>query len=202
MEVHEYKFGFIPGSGETSASIVRRRFRLTRGGNPLLLLVHYTRGEAVRKLYEFCPQTTTNHPLSSVAIPPNAHIPVRSYPLRPVNEPDVFVIGPRSGEKVPRGSHAPNGAMRGPPPGMQGGPVMGMGGNMSQQAAMLAQQNNNMEMLDRRRARERDMRAAAPPGATPRGPPLGAAPVCILRVHTRDCILIKYTATASASRGR
>lgn len=45
----ESKFGFIPGSGETVANRVRRKFRMTKGGNPQLVLVHYGRGQAVRE---------------------------------------------------------------------------------------------------------------------------------------------------------
>ena len=45
----ESKFGFIPGSGETVANRVRRKFRMIKGGNPQLTLVHYGRGQAVRK---------------------------------------------------------------------------------------------------------------------------------------------------------
>ena len=45
----ESKFGFIPGSGETAANRIRRRFRMVKGGNPQLILVHYSRGQAVRK---------------------------------------------------------------------------------------------------------------------------------------------------------
>jgi hypothetical protein len=45
----ECKYGFIPGSGETVANRIRRKFRMTKGGNPQLILVHYSRGQAVRK---------------------------------------------------------------------------------------------------------------------------------------------------------
>ena len=45
----ETKFGFIPGPGETVANRVRRKFRMSKGGNPQLFLVHYSRGQAVRK---------------------------------------------------------------------------------------------------------------------------------------------------------
>jgi hypothetical protein len=45
----ESKFGFIPGSGETAANRVRRKFRMIKGGNPQLTLVHYGRGPVVRK---------------------------------------------------------------------------------------------------------------------------------------------------------
>lgn len=45
----EAKFGFIAGSGETVANRVRRKFRMTKGGNPQLILVHYGRGQAMSK---------------------------------------------------------------------------------------------------------------------------------------------------------
>ena len=43
----ESKFGFIPGSGETVANRVRRKFRMIKGGNSQLTLVHYGRAQAV-----------------------------------------------------------------------------------------------------------------------------------------------------------
>lgn len=48
LEVAETKFGFAPGAGEAAASRVRRRYRLTKGGNAQLMLVHYTRGQPMR----------------------------------------------------------------------------------------------------------------------------------------------------------
>ena len=45
----ESKYGFVPGSGENVASRTRRKFRLVKGGNPQLVLVHYSRGQAVRE---------------------------------------------------------------------------------------------------------------------------------------------------------
>lgn len=45
----ESKYGFIPGSGETVANRIRRKFRMVKGGNSQLSLVHYSRGQAVRK---------------------------------------------------------------------------------------------------------------------------------------------------------
>ena len=45
----ESKYGFTPGSGENAASRVRRKFRMIKGGNPQLILVHYSRGQAVRE---------------------------------------------------------------------------------------------------------------------------------------------------------
>jgi len=45
----ESKFGFTPGSGENGANRIRRKFRMVKGGNPQLILVHYGRGQAARK---------------------------------------------------------------------------------------------------------------------------------------------------------
>ena len=45
----ESKFGFIPGSGENVANRIRRKFRMIKGGNPQLILAHYSRGQAMRK---------------------------------------------------------------------------------------------------------------------------------------------------------
>lgn len=78
--------------------------------------------------------------------------PVRAYPLRTVNEPAVYVMGDKVGQKVyPQNAlghgAAPMSAM--PPPGM------GMGMNFGQPQTMVAQQNANMEMLERKRERER-----------------------------------------------
>jgi hypothetical protein len=48
LEVHEVKYGFIPGSQDTNAWRVRRRYRLNKGGHPQLVLVHYCRGPQIR----------------------------------------------------------------------------------------------------------------------------------------------------------
>ncbi|KAF8630948.1 hypothetical protein AX17_005305 [Amanita inopinata Kibby_2008] len=132
--MHEVKCGFIPGSQDAVASRLRRRYRFIKGGHPQLVLVHYTRG----------PQTP---------IPPLANQPVRSYPLRMITEPPVFVMGEKAGQKVfPQG-----GPMHGTPPaGQQITPGGGMGMGMPfNPQAMVARQNSNMEMLERRRERER-----------------------------------------------
>jgi len=80
--------------------------------------------------------------------------PVRAYPLRTVNEPGVFVAGEKSGQK----SYPPGGPMQmhgsSGPSTMPTAPI-GMAMNFSQQQAMLAQQNSNMEALERRREHER-----------------------------------------------
>ena len=75
--------------------------------------------------------------------------PVRAYPLRPLTEAPMFVHGERQGQRVPmqpRQSMPPASTI----PGMGA-----MGGGMQHQAAMLAQQNREMEQLERRQARER-----------------------------------------------
>ncbi|KAF9052430.1 hypothetical protein BDZ89DRAFT_1056784 [Hymenopellis radicata] len=127
IEVHESKHGFIPNSGDPNAWRLRRRFRIMKGGNASLALVHYTRGP------------------STPVMPSLMNQPIRTYPLRPVQEAAVFVNGDKVGVKVP-----PAGG--GPGPGPMGMNNMAMGMNIHQQQALLAAQNNKMEMLDRSRA--------------------------------------------------
>ncbi|KAF8576569.1 hypothetical protein K439DRAFT_1640396 [Ramaria rubella] len=146
LEVSEVKFGFVPGV-EPNASRIRRRFRLTKGGNPQLMLIHYVRGDPI-------------------PIPPQfLTLPVRSYPLRPVNDPRVYVAGERMGQRVPpTGPTALPAASPSHPPhvaqpngvGMNMGLGLGIGG--MNQAAALAQQNQAMEVLERER-RSRTMAA-------------------------------------------
>ncbi|EAU86102.1 hypothetical protein CC1G_07181 [Coprinopsis cinerea okayama7 len=129
LEVVEAKSGFIPGSQDQSAWRVRRRYRLIRGGHPSLVLVHYTR------------QSPT--PI----IPALLDRPVRVYPLRPVTEPPVYVLGDKQGQKVfAQGSGMPPG-----PPGP--------GFAHPAQAALL-NQNRAFEQLDRRHEREREKERA------------------------------------------
>ncbi|KAF5362598.1 hypothetical protein D9758_009585 [Tetrapyrgos nigripes] len=130
VEVTEIKFGFIPGTSEHIAWRCRRRYRFTKSGHPNLYLVHYSRG----------PQAPI---VSSLQ-----HQHVRIYPLRQVMEPSVFVLGDKAGQKVyPNGPPPQN-----PGPSNSMGMVPGMPMNYTpQQQAMLAQQNNNMEMLEQRR---------------------------------------------------
>ncbi|KAJ3555780.1 hypothetical protein NM688_g2382 [Phlebia brevispora] len=147
LEVLEIKFGFIPGHDQL-AYRVRRRYRFVKGGHPQLVLIHYSRGQPM--------------PI----IPSLAGQSVRSYPLRPYNEPAVFVLGDRQGQKVyPGGLPGPGGVERSGsiPPN-----VMGMGFGNPQ--AMLAQQNNAMEALERRSQRERD-RSASMSGRAPQPRP-------------------------------
>ncbi|KAI0060462.1 hypothetical protein BV25DRAFT_1908449 [Artomyces pyxidatus] len=121
LEVIEARYGFVPNSPETTASRVRRRYRLSKGGHAQLVLVHYSRG-------------------SAVPIPPALHAqPVRAYPLRPITEPAMFVMGEKTGQKVPIG-----------PPNA---------------TAQLTAQSRDMEALERRAAREREasMSQRAPP---------------------------------------
>jgi hypothetical protein len=93
------------------------------------------------------------YPSQRSAIPPPLQAqPVRQYPLRQHNEPAVFVLGERQGQRVP-----PSGPVGGMPPnvgGVGGGMGMGVGGRADAQA-MLAQQNREMEALERRSQRER-----------------------------------------------
>jgi hypothetical protein len=78
--------------------------------------------------------------------------PVRTYPLRIVHEPPVYVAGEKTGQKVyPPGS----GPMHNVPPPGPPTQQLGMPMNFGQQQAMVAQQNTNMELLERRREQER-----------------------------------------------
>lgn len=90
----------------------------------------------------------------SPAIVPSLNQPVRAYPLRTPNEPAVYVLGERQGQKVyPNGP--PQGGMGGPDRGPQMPPgPMGMGFNSPQ--AMLAQQTSAMDALERRSRVERE----------------------------------------------
>ncbi|KAF8635976.1 hypothetical protein AX15_000140 [Amanita polypyramis BW_CC] len=140
LEIHEIKCGFVPGNPQESmASRVRRRYRFIKGGPSQLILVHYTRGP-------------------SMHIPPQvANQPIRSYPLPMINQPPVFVLGERTGQKVFQpGTAAMHGA-----PGPAPTPSIPPGMMPFNAQAMVAQQNANMEMLERRRERERAREAAA-----------------------------------------
>ncbi|KAI0727950.1 hypothetical protein C8Q72DRAFT_425755 [Fomitopsis betulina] len=121
LEVMEVKFGFIPNSTDTTAWRVRRRYRMNKGGHQQLVLIHYSRGQPAPIL-------------------PALNQPVRSYPLRPINEPALYVMGDKIGNQVPLPNH----------PDRQ----IGFGG-MGNPKAMLAQQNSNLEALERRNPRDR-----------------------------------------------
>ncbi|KAA1472260.1 hypothetical protein DENSPDRAFT_838481 [Dentipellis sp. KUC8613] len=133
LEVVEARHGFIPNSGETTASRVRRRFRMLKGGHPQLILIHYSRG-------------------SALPIPPALlNLPGRPYPLPPINELSVYVMGDKMGQKVVQGGPP---VPPGMPHQMQPGPQnINFGGRDPQ--ALLAQQNREMEALERRSQRER-----------------------------------------------
>ncbi|PFH46794.1 hypothetical protein AMATHDRAFT_153824, partial [Amanita thiersii Skay4041] len=145
LEIHEVKSGFIPGSQEPMATRARRRYRFIKGGHPQLILVHYTRGPPAQ-------------------IPPMANQPVRQYPLRVINEPSVYVMGEKAGQKVftpgAGGPGHPSPMHGGGPPMPVGAGGMGPLGMPFNAQAMVAQQNSNMELLERRRERER-MRESA-----------------------------------------
>jgi len=152
VEVFEARHGFIPLAGEMGASRVRRRYRLLKGGHPYLVLVHYSRGQ-------------------SIQIPPGLQgQPVRQYPLRQHNEPAVFVLGEKQGQRVP-----PSVPVGGMPPNVgvgvgAGGMGVGVGvGGRPDAQAMLAQQNREMEALERRSQRERS--ASMNPGQRQVQPP-------------------------------
>ncbi|KAI0698158.1 hypothetical protein BC835DRAFT_1269341 [Cytidiella melzeri] len=137
LEVSEIKFGFIPGH-DNAAYRTRRRYRLTKGGHPQLILIHYSRGQ-------------------SIAIVPSLNQPIRSYPLRQPNDPAVFVLGPRQGQKV-----YPNGGG----PGAMGGPDRGMG-HFGDPQAMLAQRNSAMDAIERRNRAERERSGSMATRAAP-----------------------------------
>lgn len=111
-------------------------------------------------------------------IPSLLNSPVRQYPLRQITEPPVYVMGDKAGQKVyppSAGPPPPQGPMgmnpqamgmnqpgMGMPPQAMNPQAIGMnpqGIGMSPQA-MLAQQNSNMESLERRRERERERERA------------------------------------------
>ncbi|KAI0292831.1 hypothetical protein B0F90DRAFT_1644717 [Multifurca ochricompacta] len=144
LEIIEARHGLIPLSGEMVASRVRRRYRLVKGGHPYLVLVHYSRGQ-------------------SIPVPPALQAqPVRQYPLRPHNEQAVFVLGERQGHRVPP---TPTVAATAAAPGVP--PNVAVGGRADAQA-ILAQQNREMEALERRSQRERS--ASMNPGQPPPPP--------------------------------
>lgn len=90
------------------------------------------------------------------AIVPSIDMPTRNYPLRNLNEPPVYVMGERQGQKVLPNPAGMSGQVPIPPPGNRalnyGMPGMGMPANPQ---AMLAQQNSNMDVLARRAQRDR-----------------------------------------------
>ncbi|KAF7309556.1 Zn-dependent exopeptidase [Mycena indigotica] len=150
LEVHEVKYGFVPGQDNTiGAARVRRRFRLIRGGYSQLWLVHYSHGPTARTKISVSLVSTYASHLAAIQA---AHMnqPVREYPLRPVGSEGVYVLGEKAGQKV-------NAA------GPLDRPTMPMQFNSQQ---MLAQQNNNMARLEqRRREHDRVARQGLPPRA-------------------------------------
>lgn len=136
------------------------------------MLVHYTRGPPTRMsnhLYRGMMLNSSHTAcLNNIEIVPSLlSAPVRQYPLRPITEPSVYIMGEKAGQKVyPSGSAPPP-----PPQAPMGMPPQPMGMNqqgmnpqvigLNQQTmgmnpqAMIAQQNSTMEALERRRERER-----------------------------------------------
>jgi hypothetical protein len=89
-------------------------------------------------------QHILNRRATKAVLPSLLSQPVRSYPLRPLNEPAIFVMGDKKGQSVyPQGSQ---------PAQPMGGMVPNL--NLTPQA-MIAQQNSNLEALERRNQRER-----------------------------------------------
>ncbi|KLO05741.1 hypothetical protein SCHPADRAFT_838959 [Schizopora paradoxa] len=131
LEIAEIKNGFVPDE-DTAAYRVRRRYRLVQGGNPQLNLIHYSRGQPLPIMPNFMNR------------------PVRKYPLPPLNEPPMFVIGDRVGQRAPvAGNRVP---MPGQP-GIGAHPAAGMGAagmHPGQQAAMLAAQGRSMDAAHQR----------------------------------------------------
>ncbi|KAF8073561.1 hypothetical protein FPV67DRAFT_752959 [Lyophyllum atratum] len=168
LEVHEIKFGFIPGSQDSNAWRCRRRYRLIKGGNAQLVLVHYTQG----------PQTQI--------LPSLMTQPVRNYPLRIVNEPAVYVSGDKMGQKVYPPGTAP--VQSSAPPMQQPGMPM----NFSQQQAMVAQQNSSMEMLERRREQERARNRSGSTSGRPTRPEDDDSGDEVDQISTRTLALNRY----------
>ncbi|OAX36983.1 hypothetical protein K503DRAFT_261731 [Rhizopogon vinicolor AM-OR11-026] len=135
LEVAEVKYGFVPNSPDTSAWRVRRRYRLHKGGHPQLVLVHYSRVPAIQ------------------IVPSLLNTPVRQYPLRQITDPPVYVIGDKMGQKAFPQAPGPG---QGPGPHHQGGMPIPMPPVGMNPQAMIAQQNSNMEALERRRERDRE----------------------------------------------
>ncbi|CAE6414806.1 unnamed protein product [Rhizoctonia solani] len=79
------------GIGEKEAGRVRKRYRLVHGGHPSIVLVHYTKGPAK-------------------PVPPTINIPIRNYPLPTINDPPIYVMGEKSGQRVmaPNAVHLTN----------------------------------------------------------------------------------------------
>ncbi|KII91012.1 hypothetical protein PLICRDRAFT_28867 [Plicaturopsis crispa FD-325 SS-3] len=85
-------------------------------------------------------------------VPSLLNQPVRQYPLRHVSEPLVFVAGERQGQKVPPSGQPPQPHHPVPPFNAQ---------------AMLAQQNSNMEALERRAREQRGRERSGSMGQRP-----------------------------------
>jgi hypothetical protein len=102
--------------------------------------------EVLRLLVRTITQSSQLHskPYLAAIVPTLMNQPVRAYPLRPINEPAIYVMGEKRGQTV----FSQGG---GPQPPQSGG----MGMNNFNPQAMLAQQNSNMEALERRREKER-----------------------------------------------
>lgn len=139
---------------------------------------------------------------------------MRAYPLRTVAEPSTIVIGDKAGQKVfNQGAPPPGMQAQGPPPssavnapvgggGMMGGPPPGMHGNMpfnhpAAQAAMINQQSNAMEQLERRRERERE-REKELAAAAARGRSGSASGVCHLIALSCSCYIVSLRGESSS----
>lgn len=91
--------------------------------------------------------------LSLAIMPALIGQPMRAYPLRAVNEPHMYVLGEKAGQKVyasQQQSHA-----TGMPTALGAVPTA-----MQHQAALLAAQSREMEALERRQGRDRNANMA------------------------------------------
>ncbi|EJD51022.1 hypothetical protein AURDEDRAFT_84049 [Auricularia subglabra TFB-10046 SS5] len=120
VEVIEAKNGYIPGLDQV-AQRVRRLYRLSRGGHPSLLLIHYSRSQPA-------------------PVPPHLlNIPARQYPLRPVNEPPYVPLGPQQQQQQQPGPQTPQ----------RHNPAAAA--HLQQRAAMLQQQSQEQDQRERQR---------------------------------------------------
>ena len=78
---------------------------------------------------------------------PALNQPVRNYPLRPINEPALFVVGEKIGRQAPHpNQHQGSAELQVKATGF---------GGMGNPQAMLAHQNSNLDALERRNPRDR-----------------------------------------------
>ena len=125
---------------------------MLKGGHPQLVLIHYSRGQSSGESFTRISGALSNYVIQAI-IPALMGQPMRAYPLRQINEPRMYVLGEKAGQKIytQQQQHATPHAQG--MPGMQG--IGQVPANMQHQAALLAAKNRDMESLERRQARER-----------------------------------------------